>query len=264
MFKSCCFNCNVQQWFKDNNITDVSQLNGYTRATKIEDVKLITTPNSIKYLKFGSLDDWLDNLYPQFGVVKHDKKTHFFGGRLVQTHYQLLNTLQLSKDEVAEFLQESLDFAQLLRDNPAVVRYYIKYPDIAEFEPMNEPMKSKSDVVYNLIGLNDNFIQTKYYQEFLQDLLRSYYKNLKCGHVYVNGNYSTLLGNPIEMLQQSIGTFTGASQLGIGNIHNIRFEYGKELLGSRSPHVTCSNVWVAKNTENKLIDCYMNLTNGVV
>ena len=264
MFKSCCFNCNVQQWFKDNNITDVSQLNGYTRATKIEDVKLITTPNSIKYLKFGSLDDWLDNLYPQFGVVKHDKKTHFFGGRLVQTHYQLLNTLQLSKDEVAEFLQESLDFAQLLRDNPAVVRYYIKYPDIEEFEPMNEPMKSKSDVVYNLIGVNDNFTQTKYYQEFLQDLLRSYYKNLKCGHVCVNGNYSTLLGNPIEMLQQSIGTFAGASQLGIGNIHNIRFEYGKELLGSRSPHVTCSNVWVAKNTENKLIDCYMNLTNEIV
>ena len=95
MFKSCCFNCNIQQWFKDNNITDISQLNGKTRAKRIEDVKLITTPNSIKYLKFDTLDNWLDNLYPRFGVVKHDKKTHFFGGRLVQTHYQLINTLQL-------------------------------------------------------------------------------------------------------------------------------------------------------------------------
>ena len=164
MFKSCCFNCNVQQWFKDNNITEISQLNGKTRAKRIEDVKLITTPNSIKYLKFGSLDDWLDNLYPDFGVVKHDKKTHYFGGRLVQTHYQLLNTLQLSMDEMREFLQESLDFAQLLRDNPAVVRNYIKYPDINEFEPFKSPMKSKSDVVYNLIALNDNFVNTKYYQ----------------------------------------------------------------------------------------------------
>ena len=54
MFKSCCFNCNIQQWFKDNNITDISQLNGKTRATKIEDVKLITTPNSIKYLVHGT------------------------------------------------------------------------------------------------------------------------------------------------------------------------------------------------------------------
>ena len=264
MFKSCCFNCNIQQWFKDNGITDVSQLNGTTRAKRIEDVKLITTPNSIKYLKFDTLDNWLDNLYPNFGVVKHDKKTHFFGGRLVQTHYQLINTLQMSKDEVREFLDESLDFAQKLRDNPAVVRHFIKYPNIDELDPMTVPMTDKNDIVYNLMCINDNFTQTKYYQEFLIDLLRSYYKNLKNGHVYVNGNYSTLLGNPIEMLQQSIGKFNGESQIGVGNIHNIRFGYDRILLGSRSPHVTMGNIWLATNKENKLIDCYFNLTDEIV
>lgn len=264
MFKSCCFNCNIQQWFKDNNITDVSQLNGKTRATKIEDVKLITTPNSIKYLKFSTWDEWLNNLYPEFGVVKHDKKTHFFGGQLVQTHYQLLNTLQMSKDEVREFLQESLDFAQMLRDRPEVVRYYIKYPDIDEMSPMDKPLTTKNDVIYNLMCINNNFTKTKYYQEFLVDLLRSYYKNLKNGHIYVNGNYSTLLGNPIEMLQQSIGKFEGKSQIGVGNIHSTRFEYNKVLLASRSPHVTIGNIWLPYNTENKLIDCYMNLTNEIV
>ena len=264
MFKSCCFNCNIQQWFKDNNITDISQLNGKTRAKRIEDIKLITTPNSIKYLKFDTLDHWLDNLYPQFGIVKHDKKTHFFGGKLVQTHYQLINTLQLSKSEVADFLKESLDFAQMLRDNPAVVRYYIKYPDVEEFDLMSKPMCNKNDVVYNLMCVNDNFTKTKYYHEFLHDLLAAYYKNLKNGHVYVNGNYSTLLGNPIEMLQQSIGTFKGVSQIGVGNIHNIRFGYNKILLGSRSPHVTMGNIWLATNKENRLIDCYFNLTDEIV
>lgn len=264
MFKSCCFNCNVQQWFKDNNITDVKQLNGVTRAERIEDIKLITTPNSIKYLKFDTLDNWLDNIYPGFGIVKHDKKTHFFGGKLVQTHYQLINTLQLSKDEVKEFLQESLDFAQLLRDNPAVVRHYIKYPDVSEIEPMSRPMTDKNDVVYNLMCVNDNFTKTKYFRDFLIDLLRSYYKNLKNGHVYVNGNYSTLLGNPVEMLQQTIGKFNGNSQIGIGNIHNTRFGYDKILLGSRSPHVTMGNIWLAKNKENRLIDCYLNLTEEIV
>lgn len=264
MFKSCCFNCNIQQWFKDNNITDVSQLNGRTRAKRIEDVKLITTPNSIKYLKFDTLDNWLDNLYPNFGVVKHDKKTHFFGGRLVQTHYQLLNTLQMSKDEVSEFLQDSLDFAQMLRDRPEVVRYYIKYPDIEEMKPLKQPMLSKNDVVYNLMCINDNFTETKYYQQFLQDLLRSYYKNLKNGHIYVNGNYSTLLGNPIEMLQHSIGKFKGVNQLGVGNIHSTRFEYNQTLLGSRSPHVTIGNVWLPYNTSSEMIDKYLNLTNEIV
>ena len=264
MFKSCCFNCNIQQWFKDNNITSISQLNGKTIATKIEDIKLITTPSSIKYLKFGTWEEWLENLYPNFGVVKHDKKTHFFGGRLVQTHYQLINTLQMSKDEVREFLEDSLAFAQMLRDRPEVVRHYIKYPDIDEMNPLNSPMSRKNDVVYNLMCINDNFTKTKYYQEFLIDLLRSYYKNLKNGHVYVNGNYSTLLGNPIEMLKQSIGKFDGNSQIGAGNIHSTRFEYNKTLLASRSPHVTMGNVWLPYNTENKLIDCYFNLTNAIV
>ena len=57
-FKSCCFNSNIQQWFKDNHITDVSQLNGITTAKRIEDIKFITTPSSIKYCKFGDTENW--------------------------------------------------------------------------------------------------------------------------------------------------------------------------------------------------------------
>lgn len=264
MFKSCCFNCNIQQWFQDHHITDIAQLNGKTRAKRIEDVKLITTPSSIKYLKFDTWDNWLKHMYPEFGVVKHDKKTHFFDGKLVQTHYQLINTLQLSEAEIREFLAPSLDFAQQLRDNPAVVRYYIRYPDIDKAKPMAEPMRDKNDVVYHLLSINDSFTMTKYYQEFLHDLLASYYKNLKNGHIYVNGNYATLLGNPIEMLEHAIGCFEGKSQIGMGNVHNIRFAYDKTLLGSRSPHVTMANIWLPVNKENALIDRYFNLTEEIL
>lgn len=264
MFKSCCFNCEIQQWFKDNGITDVKQLNGRTRASRVEDIKLITTPSSIKYLKFDSFDNWLDTMYHGFGVVKHDKKTHFFDGRMVQTHYQLINTLQLTKWEVREFLEPSLEFAKLLKSSPAVVRYYIKYPDIETMKPLGTPLKDKNDLIFNLLGINDEFSHTKYYRDFLRDLLAAYYKNLKNGHVYVNGNYSTLLGNPLEMLMQSVGTFDGVSRLGVGNIHSTRFPSGVTLLGSRSPHVTIGNIWLPRNTEDRLIDRYFNLTDEIV
>ena len=264
MFKSCCFNTNIQKWFEDNNITDISQLNGRTRAKDVSEIKLITTPNSIKYLKFSSLDDWLDHLYPEFGVVKFDKKTHYFEGKLVEVHYQLLNTLQLSMDEVRAFLKESLDFAQALRDRPEVVRYFIKYPDVDEMNPMTSPMLTKNDIVYNLLSVNDKFTETKYYLDFLHDLLASYYKTLKNGHVMVNGNYSTLVGNPVEMLQQAIGTFTGESQLGIGNIHSKRFAYNQTLLGTRSPHVSAGNIWLPYNVEDEEIDKYFNFTEEIL
>lgn len=261
-FKSCCFNTNIQKFFKDNNITSVSQLNGFTLAQDIHDVKLITTPSSIKYLKFGTIDQWLKNIDSTFGVVKHEKKTHFFDGRMVQTHYQLLNTLQMSKNDMKKFLQPTFHYMDLLKTEPAVLRNHLKYPDDHEYSDSN--LQSKNEIVFQLLGINERFAQTKWYQDFWNDLIKSYRKNLRCGHVLVNGNYSTLLGNPYEMLLQSIGKFTGESQIGIGNVHSTRFEYDKKLLGSRSPHVCTGNVLLVTNVENALLDTYFNLTDEII
>lgn len=262
-FKSCCFNTNLQQWFADNGITEVSQLNGYTRAAHIEDVKLITTPSSIKYLKFGTLNQWLDHLEPVFGVVKHDKPTHYFDGKLVQTHYQLINTLQMSEDEVRALLSESLEYARLLRTDIAVMRQYLKLHIDSDCEPRCTPILNKNDIVFKMLEINDAFENTKIYEDFKKKLITAYLKNLRYGHVLVRGNYSTLLGNPIEMLQASIGSFTGKSQLGVGCIHSKNFDCGKTILGSRSPHVTVGNVWLTTNTENPEIDTYLNLTKEI-
>ena len=261
-FKTAAFSTHIQKFFADNGITDVSQLNGRTRAKSLDDIKLITTPSSIKYLKFGTLDQWLDNLETTFGIVKHEKPTHYFGGRLVQTHYQLLNTLQLSYKEVEQLLAQSFEYMMNLRYNPAVVRNHIKYP---EGMPITlDDIESKNDVVYQLLGINERFTETQVYHDFLKELLLSFKKNLLSGHVLVNGNYSTLLGNPYEMLLQSIGKFGGESDLGVGNIHNVRFEYGKKLLGSRSPHICAGNILLANNAANENIDRYFYLTEEIV
>lgn len=261
-FKSCCFNCNIQQWFKDNNISSVEQLNGFTLAENIEDILLITTPNSIKYLKFGTLEQWLNVISPIFGVVKHDKKTHFFEGKLVQTHYQLLNTLQLSYDETKELLQPSFDFLDMATNDSAILRYFIKYP--VQQKMHNVAVQSKNDIVFRLMGINDRFYSTSYYSTFKSDLFKSFKSEIKKGHVLVNGNYSTLLGNPMEMLSHVISKFDGVSQLGIGNIHSTRFEYNKEILGSRSPHVCASNILISNNVADENIDKYFNLTEEIV
>lgn len=264
-FKSCCFNANIQQWFADHGIKKISQLNGYTRAKKIEDVKLITTPSSIKYLKFGTLDQWLDTLETTFGVVKYEKKTHFFDGRMVQTHYQLINTLQMTYEEVEQFIKPSLDYARMIKTDPAVLRHQISYqyqsPDDTFY---TKAVTSKNDIIYRLLGMNDRFAKTKMYRNFCNDLIKSFIKNLRCGHVLVRGNYSTLCGNPIEMLKMAIGQFDGKSIIERNTVHCEMFENGKELLGSRSPHVTIGNILVTKNVIRPEIARYMNPTNEIV
>lgn len=264
-FKSCCFNANIQQWFADHGIKKISQLNGYTRAKKIEDVKLITTPSSIKYLKFGTLDQWLDTLETTFGVVKHEKKTHFFDGRMVQTHYQLINTLQMTYEEVEQFIKPSLDYARMIKTDPAVLRHQISYQYCTPDENYyTKAITTRNDLIYRILGMNERFAKTKMYGSFCNDLIRSFIKNLRCGHVLVRGNYSTLCGNPIEMLKMSIGQFDGSSIIEKDTVHCEMFESGKELLGSRSPHVTIGNILVTRNVIRPEIARYMNPTNEIV
>lgn len=264
-FKSCCFNANIQQWFADHGITRVRQLNGYTRAKRIEDVKLITTPSSIKYLKFGTLDQWLDTLEPIFGVVKYEKKTHFFDGRMVQTHYQLINTLQMSYDEIEQFIKPSLDYVRMIKNDPAVLRHQISYQYQTPDEKFyTSAITSKNDIIYRLLGINDKFAKTKMYRSFCNDLIKSFIKNLRCGHVLVHGNYSTLCGNPIEMLKMAIGQFDETSLIEKGTVHCEMFDSGEELLGSRSPHVTIGNILVTRNVIRPEISRYMNPTNEIV
>lgn len=262
-FKSCCFNTNIQQFFKDNNITSVKQLNGITLAKNIEDIKIITTKSSIKYFKFGSYEDWCKNIYKDFGVVKYDKDTHFFDGRLVQTHYQLLNTLQLSEDQVSVLLKQSLDYLNMLNNDIDVMRFHLGM-EAADEGFTSNIMKTKNDIVNKLLKFNCGFENTNIYHEFKNALCKAYKKNLKKGHILVSGTYATLLGNPYEMLLASINKFDGTAYMQVGTVYTKRYEFDKDVLCIRSPHVTIGNIFVTHNTYYEMIDKYFNLTDKII
>lgn len=261
-FKSASFKTRIQDWFRDNGITEVSQLKGYTRATRVEDIKLITTPSSIKYVKFGTIDQWLDNLHTTFGIVKYEKPTKYLDGNMVQCHYQLLNTLQLSRDDIQALLKPNFDYLNLIRKDPAVMRYHLKYPySLAEND---EPCLTRDEVIMKVLGMNSKFVDTKLYNDFRKELTKAMLKEYRKGHIWVSGNYETLIGNGVEMLQASIGAFEGNSVLRVGNVHTKRFEYNKRLLGTRSPHINSGDVLLVNNVECELIDKYFVSSKEVV
>lgn len=431
-FKSCAFNANIQTWFEDKGINSIDDLPDDIRegtvATNISDIKLITTPSSIKYFKYldgdikDKLEKWLNHIDTTFGVVKYDKPPKFFEETNVRLSYQIINTLQLSKNEVVELVRPSLHFLDELKRNPAVMRYWIKQPeswelqigadnkdttsndiifdeiqstednfildDISSHEdpgsipitdkpsikriankisvlqkvkPFSEDMKSpysieqvanyyevdqnnirkicdtnktelreqgvtlkssnntyeftakailsiglqltgsqiaqkvrqesmgfdskrlidNSDATHLLLGLNENFSKTSIYAHFKRNLTKSLGDNLKMGHIFVNGNFSTMVGNPIEMLYRTItplkkfkealvkNSDEGREQgkLAHGQLISKRFDKG-QIFCARSPHITMGNIKIAENIyqddPGQEYNKYLNLTKQIV
>ncbi len=299
-FKTCAFNTKLQKWFKERGIKNVSDLNKHavTRAKSIEDIKLVVTDSSIKYIKLynGSREDainaWLDTLTLSFGLVKTEKETKHMYGKMVQTSYQLLNTLELSDDEVKSLLRDSFSYLWKIQSDPMYMRYFIKMQlreDKFDSESLfdecedvvcddgNHDNGSESDatmrknVIMELLQYNDRFAFTDAYSEFRTQTKKSIIRNFRKGHLLVDGTYATLFGNGYEMLHALTDRdydLKKPERLGLdkGQIRVTRFENGKELLCARSPHITMGNLYVCENVanENDVYSKYFNLTNEIV
>ena len=78
----------------------------------------------MKFLKFmkGGLTEnnvrkWVEKVDSTFGVVKYDKRTKFFGGKMVQTSYQFINTLGFTEGQVEDLLQPSKEYLTTIRSD---------------------------------------------------------------------------------------------------------------------------------------------------
>ena len=281
-FKTCAFNTNLQKWFKDNNITEIRQLAGYTTARKIEDIKIVATESSVKYLKFmpkgmklgEAFKRWLDAVYEgsltlAFGVVKTDKPPSYMRGAMTYTNYQLLNTIPIARENMQKFIDRSFFELARIQHDSMFLRYQINFlsdTKVKDLETVNaENFRRK--VVMDMLFKTPDFENTNFYSDLRGDVVKHFKKRMKKGRVLINGNYETLLGNPYEFLVATIDKSyepTKPLLLGDGEVYTKRFDDGEELLGSRNPHITMGNLFLATNRKCVEIDEYFNLTDDII
>lgn len=257
-FKGIGVNTDIQKFFKDNNITNIGQLNGKTIATNINQIKLITTPSSVKYMKFGKFEDWLKRIEENWAICKYEKPQSHFNG-MVQTHYQLLNGIGMTKKEMEEFLQDTISYIKLLRTNRSVFKYHLGLKQNGvnnrEYSKIRK-VDNDNDFAVDMMSVNDDFLLTKMGKKYRNNIIDSYISNVRKGHVLVEGNYSTLVSCPYEYLLHSIGKFNGESVLKPHECVNYKFNKDEEILAVRSPQPTMSNIVVLKNTRCEFIEKY--------
>lgn len=273
-FKSCGFRTKLQKWFADKHITlEALKARGFiTLAEDICQIVMVTTPNSLKYLKFaGELSEknirqWAAHTDNTFGVVKWDKPTRFFHGKMVQSSYQFLNTLPLSEKETQQLLQPSIDYISLLRKDIDFMRYH--FSDIFAREKDDDTQRQdglaeRADVIFTLMHKSPGFDKTELYANFRDDVVRSLKKRLKHGHILLNGTNATLFGNGPELLKYIAGEEITPT-LRQGQIRCGRFKDKAKLLCARSPHITMGNLYRVENNLNDGIWDYFNLGDNIV
>lgn len=310
-FKTCAFNTKLQKWFQENRITELSQLHPehITQAKSISDIKLVVTYSSLKSIKLKqselseterkdkdrrkekteeAIKLWLNQLEENFGVVKTEKPTHFFGGQMVQTSYQLINTLDLDKDELTELTRPAQDYLSNIMNDPMYMRYYLhcealndnsEYDDDSEPDDLEEEYDEedlefatlRKQVNFDLLSRNDDYSKTRFYDDFRQDVRKDYLRKMKKGHLLVRGTNATLFGNGYEMLCAITNCdFDFAKPTAIvlkeNEARSTFFPNFEEILCARSPHVTMGNLFVAKNkcAETDAYATWFNLTKEII
>ena len=273
-FKSCAFRTKLQKWIKDKNITlDDLKARGFTLATEASQIVMVTTPNSLKYLKFaGGLSEknirkWTESVNDTFGVVKWDKSTRFFHGDMVQSSYQLLNTLGLDKAQSEKLLQPSFDYISLVRSDVEFMRYHFTDAYVREKEEKEKKvpdgLAERAEVIFRLLFSCSFFDCTALYANFRDDVVSGLKTNLRRGHILLNGTNATLFGNGPELLKYIAGE-KEASELKKGQIRCARFENGTKLLCARSPHITMGNLYCVENNLDGEIWNYFDLGKNIV
>ncbi|MDF2883756.1 MAG: hypothetical protein K0R54_4320 [Clostridiaceae bacterium] len=276
-YKGIGIQTDIQKFFDDEGIKTIDQLleveGNKTLAKDIKDIKLITTESSIKYLKYKSFEDWTKIMSNVWGICKYEKDQHHHFNGMAQTHYQLINSLGMDKNQVKNLLDDTIRYIKLLKEDTSVFKMHLKLiqdADITELidedndneindEEIEEldSFKDNSSFVLSMLNINEDFIHTKIGRTFRDEVVKSYVNNVKRGHVLVPGTYATVINSPLTYLKCAIGKWDGkSSELGIGECYTSKFNVGDDVLGVRSPQPTMSNMTVFKNVAPGILSRY--------
>jgi len=282
MFKSASFNTNIQLFFKDEarkrkidyNSWQIEDM--YGDSMFVKDVKMITTPNSLKALKFKDVLPekteramwlyWKELVYKEnslFGICKHEKVSKLGKDEnnklLQQTSYQMINCLPIKKDKILELINTESDYIKRLQvDNDYLIQEIVRSIDDT----------NSNEALADIYSINSDIVQTQIFKNFKSRFIFNKREHAKKGKIKINGDYVVLLGNPIEMLYHSIGVDVLSNeytpQLISNEVHCSLFDNGEDLVGFRNPNTSPSNVLHMKNKIVPDIDRYFNLSPNII
>jgi hypothetical protein len=275
-FKMCGFRGYIQLFFKnwckekgyDYNTHIIYDMFGLPHYLK--DIKIITTNNAIKWLKFKELMGntdleaykyWCDRINSDdslFGIVKTDHPSKL--GDVQQMSYQMINTLPCTKDDVRKLAKTSVEFVELIKqDNDEFEKFLRK----------NANEINHYEMLADLYVRNHEFANSKWFRLEKRKIIHTYVDRLRKGKITINADNLTICGNPYALLLYSVGENWSKDptlnyEKGAVQCYTNRFENNKYLCAIRNPHNSPNNICYLHNVYSKEIEMYFPFTENIL
>lgn len=275
-FKMCGFKSNIKLFFQDWCLQNGHDYNTYIIYDMfglphfLKDIKVITTNNSIKWLKFkdlmGSTDleayqYWCDRVNADssiFGIVKTDHESKL--GDVQQMSYQMINTLPCKKEDVEDIAKISVEYVELLKQ------------DNNEFEKFlrnNANEINHYEMLADLYKHNNDFGNSKWFRYEKKEIIKGYVNRLRKGKITVNADNLTICGNPYALLLYSVGEEWESDKTlnyekGTIQCYTTRFTDNEFLCAFRNPHNSPNNILYLHNVYSDEMKKYFPFSDNIL
>jgi len=258
MFKANATHTYIQKFFKDYykekyETAIIKDMWGNDHLAK--DIKMITTDNAIKWLKFGvSYDYWCERVNQNgdlFGIVKDPHKSKL--GDVQRMSYQMINSLDINI--MPKVVEKSKKYIELLKSDNNVFLEYLEN---------NKNFSNDYEVLIALCKQNWDFTRSEYFRERKWKIIQRYVNNFKFGKVIQNADNLVIVGSPYAMLLYSVGENvnkdnTFSTEKDCIQCFTNRFNDGEYLAEFRSPFNSKNNMGYLHNVYSDNIIKYFEL-----
>lgn len=280
-FKACAFRTYIQKFLRDYAVDhgidyetwELTDMFGVKHLAK--NVKMITTNNALKWIKFCDLmseDGSLLSAYKYWcvkvredgclwGCVKTDHPSKLsYQGDVNQLSYQMVNTLPCTEEEIGRIAKRSIDYVELLkRDNDEFEKYLRK----------NATAVNHYEMLADLYRWNPEFANSRMWKVDKSKIISQYVFRLRKGKIVAPGDNLTVCGNPYALLLHTVGEDwrndpTLQKEDGTIQVYTPRFADGEYLCGIRSPHNSSNNIGYFRNRKHPLIEKYFKFSRNII
>ena len=130
-----------------------------------------------------------------FGICKYEKVSKFNDGEWQQSAYQINNSLNFSKEDIANICSPMFNEMHLLKNHVAFMK-----------EHLHNSRTYRDAMMSELLEINSDIAKTNLYDDYLKTQLQSIRNKLYKGKALIeNSDYAVLFGNPYEFLLQAVG-----------------------------------------------------------